>query len=170
MRRNKIGRAARRVALVACSYSKRTTALPVRHLYNGQLFRCAVRYAGATCDSWHVLSAKHHVLDPDDVVAPYDLCIGHLRRRSAQAATCTEKYLATQWAIHVRADLFCGESPRVRPGDTVVLLAGKAYREPLLPWMGGSVRIECPLEGLGIGRQMSWLNEAARAARREGKE
>lgn len=150
---------------MACSYSKGQQAARARHLYSGPLFRCSVRYAEATCDSWYVLSAKHHVLEPDDVIDPYDLCLGNLRRRSAQAATCTERELARQWAIIVRADLFCGESPRVRPGDTVVLLAGKAYRDPLLPWIERSVRVECPLEGLGIGQQMHWLKEAAEAAR-----
>jgi hypothetical protein len=46
--------------------------------------------------------------------------------------------------------------------DEVIILAGRAYREFLVMWLvtflGYTVSV--PMEGLGIGRQLQWLNQA----------
>jgi hypothetical protein len=45
------------------------------------------------------------------------------------------------------------------PGDNVVFLAGKIYRENLIdPIIKSGCNVEIPMEGLRIGKQKSWLN------------
>src|SRR5262245_30218934 len=60
------------VGLVGCSRLKRSVAAPATELYTSPLFRLAAHYCSATCDLWFVLSAKHGLVTPDQVLAPYD--------------------------------------------------------------------------------------------------
>jgi hypothetical protein len=39
-----------------------------------------------------------------------------------------------------------------------LILAGKAYREHIVPFLKPDA-VEIPLEGLGIGEQLAWLND-----------
>jgi hypothetical protein len=131
-----------RVGLVACSAGKLDHAAPARDLYTSQLFRKAAAYADATCDRWYILSAKHGLLAPEDVVEPYDERLPR-NPRSADVR---------RWAIGVRAalDYVLADVP----GATLVVLAGEAYRVPLAgaPWP-----LEVPMAGLGIGQQLGYL-------------
>ena len=44
--------------------------------------------------------------------------------------------------------------------DTIVVLAGRRYREHLVVHLEQlAEHIEVPLEGLGIGEQLRWLNQ-----------
>jgi hypothetical protein len=48
------------------------------------------------------------------------------------------------------------------PGTKVIFLAGKRYREDIIPFLTGKgFSVEVPMEGLGIGSQLSWLNRHA---------
>ena len=154
------------IALIACSASKRETSAPARELYTGALFRAAVLYAESRHLPWFVLSAKHWVVRPNQIIYPYDVALGKLRLQPGNER-CTEKELAAQWVNHVRRMLMVGDEPIVRRGDTVVMLAGATYRDA-----GGltetlracGVEVQIPLEGLAIGQQKSWLKSATEAA------
>lgn len=169
-----------RIALIACSAAKLPHAAPVRDLYQGQLFRAARRYAEATCDRWYVLSALHGVVDPDQVLDSYDCTIDDVRRgalyeprtdsemagpRRASGKPLVSPDPLTAWASKCRGQLLGHRSvlgARVLPSDVVVMLAGKAYAEPLTALLEawGAV-VERPLRGMGIGRQKQWLKRAA---------
>lgn len=43
-----------------------------KDLYVSDLFRGRRRYVERTCDRWFILSAKHHLVRPDDVIEPYN--------------------------------------------------------------------------------------------------
>lgn len=131
-----------RIGLVACSAGKLDHAAPARDLYTSQLFRKAAAYAAATCDRWYILSAKHGLLAPEDVVEPYDERLPR-NPRSAEVH---------RWAIGVRNALNF-ELAGI-PGVVLVALAGEAYRTPLA---GGPWTIEAPMAGLGIGQQLGYL-------------
>lgn len=61
------------VALVACAKTKTDCPARARHLYNlSTLFRAASTWAEAHADRWYILSAKHGLLHPDQVLEPYD--------------------------------------------------------------------------------------------------
>jgi cytoplasmic iron level regulating protein YaaA (DUF328/UPF0246 family) len=132
------------VALVSCVSEKRTAPSPARDLYTSDWFIKASRYAGQIADEWYILSAKYGLVNPDQVLEPYNTTLKTMGKSARQA-----------WAERVFASL----KPCLSPGDTVVFLAGQAYREFLLAQvarLGCKVRI--PMEGLRIGEQMQWLN------------
>ncbi len=127
-----------RIALVACGKGKRDHPAPARDLYSGALFRKASAYCEATYDRWYILSAKHGLVDPETVVAPYDLSLSHLDRAERGA-----------WAERVAEDL-----RRLDVLDAAFFLhAGEKYARPLEPLLGEAHR---PLRGLGIGKQLAW--------------
>lgn len=132
------------VALIACSASKCPAPAPARHLYTGQLFRASVRYAEAASLPWAVLSAKHGLLLPDDVIEPYCQSMRDLNLSQREA-----------WAR------LAANRVSMRYGKPlhVVLLAGAAYCEPLVPelWRRGWITVEKPLAGLRIGQQRQRL-------------
>jgi hypothetical protein len=61
-----------RVGLVGCVKSKQSQAAPARELYVSPLFRGRRAWVERTCDRWFILSAKHGLVEPDRVLAPYD--------------------------------------------------------------------------------------------------
>lgn len=136
-----------RVALVSCVKSKRAAASPARELYTSQLFRGLRAYAEAHADAWYILSAEHGVLHPDDVIDPYEKTLNTVPKRDRVA-----------WAGRVQTQLL----EILPPGADVILLAGSRYREGIeffLRQHGFSV--STPMEGLGFGKQLQWLNRAA---------
>jgi hypothetical protein len=133
------------IALVSCVKAKRPSAAPAGDLYISQLFRALLANAEATADHWYILSAKHGLVHPDQVLAPYEQTLNRMPKRERVA-----------WADAVWADLL-----KVLPADAeVVFLAGARYREGLedrLREHGFAVTV--PLEGLGIGKQLQRLKE-----------
>ena len=127
------------VGLVGCSRLKLPHAAPARRLYASPLFRLAARFCDSTCERWFVLSAKHGLLDPDEVVEPYDLTLKRLGRREREA-----------WAGRVVRQL--SERGLLDTGHRLVLLAGADYAGPL----ARRIRIEQPLKGLPIGLRLAW--------------
>jgi cytoplasmic iron level regulating protein YaaA (DUF328/UPF0246 family) len=66
---------------------------------------------------WYILSAKNGLVHPNQVLEPYDATLKTMGKSARQA-----------WAEQV----FTSLKPHPSPGDTVVFLAGQAYREFLL--------------------------------------
>lgn len=133
------------VVLVSCVKSKRSQPSNVRDLYISTLFKGASAYAEVIGDRWFILSAKYGLLDPDQVIAPYEKTLNKMPVAERRA-----------WAKEVFADL----EPTVKPGDDVVFLAGARYRENLidpLEQIGCSVSV--PMEGLPFGKQLTWLKK-----------
>ena len=134
---------ARRVALVACVSKKQPSPQPAQDLYSSDWFRKASAYARRTADKWYILSAKHGLLAPHKVIAPYDETLKRMRALARRT-----------WSKRVLREL----AMVLQPGDRVIILAGKDYREYLLAGIRamGCV-VEIPMEGLRIGQQLSWL-------------
>jgi hypothetical protein len=134
-----------RIALIGCSAQKLARPAPARELYTGALFRFSVAYAEKRGLRWVVLSAKHGVVLPDDVIEPYDMTL----------ARWTPPQIM-KWGIGVGGDL-----ERRFPGARYVFLAGSMY------WVAVSSfarnRVEDPLRGLQIGERLSFLKKASAA-------
>jgi hypothetical protein len=134
--------------LVSCVSAKESTPLPARDLYCSDWFVKARGYVEAQGQRWFILSAKYGLVEPDDVIAPYEKTLKGMssaRRR--------------RWAELVAGQL----RPRCRPGVKIVFLAGQAYREYLVPLLcewGCQIRV--PMEGLFIGEQKAWLKRQLR--------
>jgi hypothetical protein len=119
----------------------------VSELYTSALFKSAVAYAKSNADRWYVLSAKHGLLSPDQVIAPYDTTLKNMSRAEQRA-----------WAGRVQEQLL-----QVTPvGAEVLVLAGVPYRQHLVPFLearGHSVSV--PLQGMRFGEQLKQLASQA---------
>jgi hypothetical protein len=62
----------RPVGLVACCKTKLLDRAAARDLYAGTLFRLSVQWMVPRCSEWAILSAKHGVLLPHQVIEPYE--------------------------------------------------------------------------------------------------
>jgi hypothetical protein len=74
--------------------SKRPAEAAAKDLYTSELFRGRRAFVERTCDRWYILSAKHHLLAPDQVVAPYDRTLLELTPGDRQ-----------RWSMRVLDDL-----------------------------------------------------------------
>src|SRR5229473_3132580 len=63
---------AMRVGLVGCVKGKAETARAAEDLYTSALFKDRRAHVNQTCDRWFILSARHGLVDPSAVLAPYD--------------------------------------------------------------------------------------------------
>jgi len=144
----------KRVALVSCAARKVSRAVQTQDLYDSDLFRKSRAWAQQNADSWFILSALHGLLPPDKVTAPYDVTLNRMPRAERQA-----------WADRVMTEL----ENQITPGDTVLFLAGAKYREDLhLLLEAAGFRVEVPMRGLGIGRQLAWLKGRLMHPRKDG--
>jgi hypothetical protein len=131
------------VYLVSCVSAKKSRPYAARELYCSDWFLKARAYVEAQRAEWFILSAQHHLVKPDHVIAPYNVTLNGMS--SADRRT---------WAVRVIKQL----QPLCRPGMEVVFLAGKTYREHLVPVLSGwGCEVGIPMEGLAIGQQKAWL-------------
>jgi len=137
------------IGLVSCTKTKRDEAAPPGELYSpSTLFSKASRYCERHHDDWYVLSAKHHLLEPDGApIEPYN-----------ETLTGARVARKREWAERVYDELVA--TGLLEPSTTVVFHAGKAYYEELIPLLEPhDVEIRIPTEGLMIGERLAWYNE-----------
>jgi hypothetical protein len=131
------------VVLVGCSSSKAPAARPAGELFTGAAFTKARDLAQRGSAPWYVLSAKFGLLDPTEVVAPYDV---YLADQPPQYRTA--------WGAWVVAQLGLRQS---LAGAVVEVHAGRAYCEPLIaPLAAAGATLVEPLAGLSQGRRLAW--------------
>ena len=139
------------VALIACVGEKLGHVAPARDLYISQWFRKARRHAEQFSDQWHILSAHYGLIAPDEERAPYNVTLNEMKAPERLA-----------WAERVWPQIRAAAPEPQR--DRIVFLAGKHYRHHLaerLLVLGYDV--EVPMERLGIGEQLAWMDRAAAA-------
>ncbi len=110
-------------------------------------------YAEAVGRPWFILSAKHALVEPDELLTPYDVYL------AGQSATYRLAWGA--WVVERLAAL-------VGPldGRLVEVHAGAAYLEPLKrPLARHAARVRAPLSGLGVGEQLGWYDRRELADR-----
>lgn len=137
----------KRVALVACVKAKRDEPSSAADLYDSTWFRKARAYAQAEADTWRILSAKHSLLHPGEVINPYDTSLHDFSASERRG-----------WAENVLEAL----GSFLAPNDEVIILAGRKYRDHLTgPLRERGHEVSVPMEGLGIGKQLQFLNDAS---------
>jgi DGQHR domain-containing protein len=127
------------IGLVACCRRKLPHPAPAAELYASPLFRLASRFCSLTCDLWFVLSALHGLVEPGQVLAPYDVTLHGLGRSARR-----------EWACRVVEQL--RQRGLFEARHRFLLHAGADYAEPLATLLPA----EQPLRGLGIGQRLSW--------------
>lgn len=138
--------------LVGCVRTKGSAATSAADLFISALFERRRRYAIRSELPWYILSAKFGLLDPEDVIGPYDVYLADQSPGYKKA-----------WGEFVIAQL-AEWSPTLR-GLTVEVHAGAAYVDPLrAPLAARGAQLVAPLAHLRQGEQLAWY-DVPRAAR-----
>lgn len=134
------------IVLISCGAKKAKEELKAENLYISPLFKKSLAYAKTltTTDNIYILSAKHHLLPLDKVIAPYDVSL---------QKDITKKEDRTKWGKKVIEEL---KKVAVIGKDKFIVLAGKNYVAPIENSLSN---LELPLKGKGIGQMLKFLNE-----------
>jgi hypothetical protein len=133
------------LVLVACCGKKLHGAHRATDIYQSQLFLKSKEVAASSGDRWMILSAKYGVLSPEQLINDYDQTLNEMTAEKR-----------AEWNERVRRELDPWKE------DRIIILAGSRY----CGWASG-FDVQRPLQGLGIGKQLAWLN--AHAAMGRGK-
>jgi hypothetical protein len=137
------------IGLVSCTKSKHDRAVRPKELYmESAFFRKAREYIEANHDAWYILSAKHHLLEPDgERIEPYEETL------SGDSVDRKRK-----WAETVSGQLRA-EGVLV-DGNRLVFHAGRDYYDELRPLLADTaVEIVVPTDGLRFGETLAWYND-----------
>ena len=127
--------------LIACAKRKRGTRAAARDLYLSASFKKARACVERTGRPWAILSARHGLLWPDDIIGPYEKMLGRGESRA--------------WSEKVLAAL----EPHLEGVSSVVFLAGAIYRHHIADNLRErGIRVIVPMEGLRQGEQAAWLS------------
>ena len=66
------------VIILGCVSSKRSSPAKAKDLYVSPMFAKRRRYAESTGRPWFIFSAEHGIIDPEVVIAPYDVAMAKL--------------------------------------------------------------------------------------------
>lgn len=133
--------------LLGCVKSKDDRARPAKDLYTSELFRRRRLYAEASGRPWWIVSAEYGLVQPDEVIAPYDTLIGRRPLRERQR-------IAAQVADRLEREL----GPL--RGRRLELHAGDEYYQAINPTLRQrGATVLRPLEGLSFGRQLAWYGK-----------
>ena len=131
--------------LVSCVSRKQRIPMAAKDLYSSDWFRKARAYVEAQSPHWLILSAKYGLVKPRQLVAPYEATLGNMNAAKRR-----------EWANKVAAQI----RRHCPKGTEVVILAGRKYRENLVPILiHWGCKLHIPLEGMGIGRQLRWFKK-----------
>ena len=72
-------------ALIACSKSKQDHRCPAKEMYTGDMFKKSYELAEKRKEKIYILSAKHHLLDPDKEIEPYNEYLSDFSAEEKQA-------------------------------------------------------------------------------------
>lgn len=132
-----------KVGLVPCTKSKKYYPCPARIMYSASpIFRWTLKYALSTCDKVYILSAKHGLLELDDIINFYNV--------SFDESSIEER---KEWAGKVLSDLRAKTSLE---NDEFLILVGKDYYEFLLEDIKN---YEIPLKNSGIHDRIPKIKE-----------
>lgn len=124
-----------KIGLVACCGQKLDGTFPAEQLYVSPLFRKSRTWVLQHCDQWFILSARYGLVVPSQLIETYDVTLNAMPAAERRA-----------WAARVREEL------EPFAGANFVALAGERYCAAL-----DGLRVERPLQGMGIGQQLGWL-------------
>lgn len=125
----------KKIAFIACSKNKQLSICPARHLYQGELFKKALKYCSLHFDEVFILSAKYGLVHPDDRIKYYDLTLNRMKKDRRR-----------EWSKKVKRQL----NKRKVKGK-FYFFTGAKYHE----FFEGIK----PLQGLGLGMQLKWFKD-----------
>ena len=140
----------KRIFLVSCVSVQQSRAMPARELYHSAWFKKARAFVERQGADWFILSSKHGLVAPDEVIEPYDVSLNDETVRERR-----------QWSKKVAEQL----RPQCVRGTCIIFLAGEKYRQFLVPALEKmSCKVCVPMKALRIGEQLHWLSEQGRSS------
>ena len=132
-----------KIAVINCGSSKQLYTCPAKELYTGNLFCASRRYCEDNYSQYIILSAKYHMLFPEDIVSPYELYLGNLEP--------DEKLVWDK----ITADQIMGHIPNTVQLD---FYTSKMYSEGLIPILENNGYVcKTFLNNLGMGYKVQWF-------------
>ena len=126
--------------LAQCTGQKRGEIAPAKWLYDESDYFVKQRRYARTADEWYIQSAEHGLVEPEQVLEPYNTHAKDLDEPN-------------QWAKEIAVDL-----SEKHGCATVEILGGRVYADPLRPELEArGFRVLEPLDGLGIGERKAEL-------------
>ncbi len=125
-------------------------ASPAKDLYSSTLWDKRRRYAESTGMPWMILSAEHGLLQPQEVIKPYDRTLGDEKAayQKAWSAKAAEAVIRECQRLGIEA---------VETHAAAVYLE-KGFIEAL---GAAGIRVSWPLQGKQIGEQYFWYDSVA---------
>jgi len=110
----------KKIILVTCVAPKRNYKCAAKDLYQGDLFQQLMEFAKAKNPAKiFILSGKHHLLDLDTEIAPYDVNLNHVSEEKLK-----------QWSAKVLKQLVAADCDL--QNDYFYLLTNETYRRHLI--------------------------------------
>ena len=136
------------MALVGCGKKKAVTeaGLPAHELYIGNPFRMAFSHARRTVDDVHILSALHGLVDPFQLLAPYDMGM-------TQMLMSEQREWGRQIVLSLRA------AYPLTP-LRIIFYAGAHYVRPVAAALESEKdywTYEDPLKGMNLFQRLAWF-------------
>lgn len=146
--------------LIGCGQSKKSGSHPAAKLYTGHVFRMSRLAAEASGFPWAILSGKHHLVWPTDLISSYDCQLNKLSaaQRADWGRACVE-------SLNSRFPL----SSRVR----VTILATRFYSDSVADLLRDyDCEVLTPLAALDMFSRVSrlkklrddWIKQGIKAA------
>lgn len=131
------------VALISCVSKKQSKLSPAEELYTSLWFCKAKAYVEQQRLNWYILSAKHGLLNKDEIIQPYNQTLKDMPVKE-------RKKWANQIVVQIQRE--------IHSETTIQIFAGISYRKYLVPKLeDAGYIIEVPLINLGIGQQLAWF-------------
>ncbi len=147
----------KRIVLISCVSKKRNVKSKAKDLYKGPLFTNSLAYGQALKpDKIYILSAKHHLLNLEEEVEPYDMTLSYVspnkraQKPKLKVLTVEETKL---WGERVIEQL---RKVANLEDDKFIILAGQSYIKPL---NSSLTNIEEPLKGVVQGKRPAKLKD-----------
>ena len=145
----------RTVVLISCVSKKGVNKAKAKELYKSALFKYSLAYAySIKPDKIFILSALHHLLDPETEIAPYDVTLSNVpknKRKPGLKVLNTEE--KDEWGKKVIEQL---SQQTDLKNDRFVVLAGQEYINPIIKDIE---YFNLPLEGLRYGERLAFLKK-----------
>lgn len=145
------------IVLISCVSKKRTVISKAKEMYISSLFKMSMEYAEKlNPDKILILSAKHHLLEVDDEIEPYNVTLTNVpknkRNSNLKVLNSQEKKVWGQKVLELLKEKTNLEE------DKFIILAGNAYFAPISLGLTGC-NYELPLDKLKIGERLSFLKK-----------
>lgn len=136
--------------LIGCGRQKTTGPTAARDLYTSTRFAAATKLVEALGAPWFVISGKHGLLPPDQIVEPYDLDLKQLSQDDIRS-----------WADRVIRAL-------PKDADSICVLSEHGYSDPIVTILAQKqeLRVVRPLEDVDFRYHEGWLNQALKICAR----